>query len=89
MKTGDFPAWIELKVRVNYDAHRAEPYTYQYPTAPASMELNDIIFVTEGDKELKTLEELKEYALNLHAETLAEQAWEDVKEGTATPDDYV
>jgi hypothetical protein len=78
MKTGDFPAWVELKVRVNYDAHKAEPYTYQYPAAPASMELNGLIFVTEDDKELKTLEELKDYALNLHTEPLVQRGWEDL-----------
>jgi hypothetical protein len=78
MKTGDYPTYIELKIHVGYDAHKAEPYTYQYPSAPASMEINGIIFTTEDDKELKTMKELKEYALNLHAETLVQRGWEDL-----------
>jgi len=73
----DFPAYIELKIYVNYDAQKAEQQTWSYPGCPASMELNNLIFVTEDDKELKTLEELEEYALNLHTEPLVEQAWED------------
>jgi hypothetical protein len=72
----EFTTDIEIKICVDYDAHKAEAYNYQYPAAPASMEINDITFLTEDGRELKTLEELTEYALNLHAESLVQQGWE-------------
>jgi hypothetical protein len=73
----EFSTDIELKIIVDYDAHKAEAYNYQYPAAPASMEINDITFLTEDDKELEYFNQLKEYVLNLYAESLSEQAWED------------
>ena len=84
----NFPADIELKIYVNYDAQPAEQQTWSYPGCPQSMELNGLIFVTEGDKEIKTLQELKNYALNQHTDALVEAAWDDHREDDRVPDDY-
>jgi hypothetical protein len=85
---GNFPIDIELRIRVDYDAHKGERQTWNYQGSPPSMEINEIEFVTEADGPLDTLEKLKNYIINQNTDALVDSAWEDHRENTAIPDDY-
>jgi len=76
---------VEVDIRVDYDIHKGEKQTWNYPGSPPDAEITGIRFVTDewvkgtnkNGKEIKSIEDLAEYVLSRDVESLVEQAWED------------
>ena len=71
---------FEVNVRIHYDAQLEERATRTYPGSPASIEVNELIFVDDRNNEIMTLEGLKTWILNSNTDSIIMEAWDDVEE---------